>query len=209
MMENRSYDHVLGHLATASTTSGDGLDAELVEHLKYLDKPAIRRLATSAITPNGAGLRTKFPCPVGHSLEDVAEQLSERMTLPSGREVAAPTGFIANFAKRLADPDLPDEVRDQVTPSDVMGYYTGDDLAFFRHLTEHYAWSDQFYCSHPGPTLPNRMPSLVGDVQYTRSGQAVLDNNHGEEFYLSRAMSVFDLLTRRGVGWRVYESFRQ
>ena len=48
---------------------------------------------------------------------------------------------------------------------------------------------------------------LVGDLQYTRSGEAVLDNNHGEEFYLSRAATIFDLLTRRGVDWRVYESF--
>jgi phospholipase C len=50
------------------------------------------------------------------------------------------------------------------------------------------------------------MYSLTGDVQYDRFGVPILDNNHGDNFLLSRAATIYDLLTRRGVSWRVYES---
>src|SRR5262249_40619162 len=76
-----------------------------------------------------------------------------------------------------------------------------------KYLTDNYTWCERFFCSHPGPTLPNRMLSLTRDLQYDRSGEAILENNLGDDFALSRAMSIFDLLTRKGIGWRVYESF--
>ena len=91
-------------------------------------------------------------------------------------------------------------------PEDVLGYYDGDELAFFKFLTENYAYCEKFFCSHAGPTLPNRMLSLAGDVQYDRTGEPILDNNHGDNFILSRAQTIFDLLTRKGVRWRVYKS---
>jgi hypothetical protein len=51
------------------------------------------------------------------------------------------------------------------------------------------------------------MFSLGGDVQYDRVGEAILDTNNGDNFWLSRACNIFDLLARKGVSWRVYESF--
>ncbi|MFZ1286975.1 MAG: hypothetical protein WAR57_08055, partial [Candidatus Phosphoribacter sp.] len=93
MMENRSYDHVLGYLAGEPVPAGDGLNAEILGYLTGLGTPS-GRLADSAITPNGVGLRTRFPAPVGHSLAAVTEQLSLRGTLPSGREVNSPAGFL-------------------------------------------------------------------------------------------------------------------
>jgi phospholipase C len=50
------------------------------------------------------------------------------------------------------------------------------------------------------------MYSLTGDVQHDRLGVPILDNNHGDNFLLSRALSIYDVLTKKGVGWRVYES---
>jgi phospholipase C len=69
-----------------------------------------------------------------------------------------------------------------------------------------YAYCDRYYCSHPGPTLPNRVYSLTGDVQHDRYGFPILDNNNGDNFLLSRAASIYDLLARRGLDFRVYES---
>lgn len=203
MMENRSFDHTLGYLAQGPDPRGDGLSLEVVNRLAELGHLP-RHLALSGIIPNEVDLKTRFPAPVGHSLAAVTEQLAQQATL-GNRQINHPAGFVANFRDRLFH-ESPD-VNACVVADDVLGYYTGADLAFYAHLAANYAWSDRFFCSHPGPTLPNRMLSLVGDVQFTRSGEAVLDNNHGEEFYLSRAMTIFDLLTRRGVDWRVYESF--
>jgi phospholipase C len=50
------------------------------------------------------------------------------------------------------------------------------------------------------------MYSLTGDVQHDRLGVPILDNNHGDNFLLSRELTIYDLLTKRGLRWRVYES---
>lgn len=89
----------------------------------------------------------------------------------------------------------------------MIGYYEANDLPFFEFLAENYAYCERFFCSHPGPTLPNRMFSLTGNLQYDRTGEAILDNNNRDNFSLSRALTIFDLLTKKQVGWRIYESF--
>ncbi len=208
MMENRSYDHVLGYLARSGVAS-DGLTDELVSFLDGLDSmqetekhPALHVTElrdTSAIARNGVGLRTKFPFAVGHRFGDVTEQLAERVASPSGRVLNSPRGFLDNFAKKLKSRPFPVDA--------VLGYHVAEDLPFTRFLTEHYGFSDRYFCSHPGPTLPNRMYSLTGDLQFDRTGTPIFDNNDRDNFFLSRATSIFDLLTRMGVGWRIYESF--
>ncbi|MGH8544305.1 MAG: alkaline phosphatase family protein [Gammaproteobacteria bacterium] len=208
MMENRSFDHVLGYIArTAAGTNSNGLSQDLTDFLGSLTDPldpfnlqlyTVRRLRDSGIAENRFHLKTEFPVGVGHSFADVTEQLSEQITMPSGSGINSPAGFKANFK---------DRVTEGLVVDDVLGFYVAEDLAFFKFLTDNYAWCENFFCSHPGPTLPNRMFSIAGDVQYDRAGEAILDNNKGENFALSRAASIFDLLKRKGVSWRVYESF--
>ena len=214
MMENRSFDHTLGYLAqVAGHERSDGLTAELTRFLAAKGYP-IERLQSlkDRIEANAFGLRTRFPGSPGHGFADVAEQLSEKLTTGSGRVINSPAGFVSNFAKKLprVDPVL--------LATDVLGYYENvadpapgggadkPDLELFDFLVKHYAYCARFFCSHPGPTLPNRMLSLSGDLQYDGTGEAIVDNNHGDNFFLSRAPTIFDLLTRKGVSWRVYES---
>ena len=198
MMENRSFDHVLGYRAQLpGAQHADGLTTDLTAFLESQHFP-IPKLNQSGIVPNALGFKTKFPISVGHHLTDVTQQLSEQLTDSSGRTIISPKGFVDNFTPRASAP---------ITPEDVLGYYVGDDLPFTRFLADNYAYCERFFSSHPGPTLPNRMFWLSGDVQYDRTGEAILDNNNGDNFALSRAMTIFDLLTRKGIGWRVYESF--
>lgn len=195
MMENRAFDHVLGYRASLPNAQGeDGLSADL---LNFLQQFMIQPLSGSDIPPNAQGLKTRFPASVGHKLADVAQQLSERLQMPNGQSINSPQGFLDNFASRTGDLD----------PYDVLGYYTDSDLAFYKFLAENFAYCERYFSAHPGPTLPNRMYSLGGDVQYDRVGEAILDNNNGDNFSLSRALNIFDVLSRKGVGWRVYESF--
>jgi phospholipase C len=200
MMENRSFDHVLGYIArTPAGANSNGLSSSLTDFLASQDPPhKVLRLKDAGIVPNGVDLKTKFPAHVGHSLADVTEQLSERLATPSGPTINSPVGFKRNFE---------DRVTGELVVDNVLGYYEADDLAFYKFLTDNYGWCERYHCSHAGPTLPNRMYSIAGDVQYDRGGEAILDNNKGENFALSRATTIFDLLTRKGVGWRVYESY--
>jgi phospholipase C len=80
-----------------------------------------------------------------------------------------PKVFIKNFNEERAN---------GFARENVLGYYEGDDLPFFEFLAKNYAYCERFFCSHPGPTLPNRMFSLGGDVQYDRTGEAILNNNN-------------------------------
>jgi phospholipase C len=201
MMENRSFDHVLGYIAAQRGAGSDGLTPELVQFLEAKGFP-VPKLSDSGIPPNGVQLKTKFPAHVGHSLADVTQQLSERIAPEGGRSVNSPNGFRENFKDKLRSGH-----EGQITVDHVLGWHDAVDLPFFKYLTDNYAYCERYFCSHAGPTLPNRMFSITGDVQYDRTSEAILDNNKGENFALSRAASVFDVLTRKGVPWRVYESF--
>jgi len=215
MMENRSFDHVLGYLAAApNPENSDGLSADIVQAMQAFGP--VRPLRQTAIGENEVHLRTKLDEHVGHGLRDVREQIAHTINA-DGRAILSPQGFIANFVKHRASDS-------EIEPADIMGYYTNDprdssnpddqrdfdkpdkDLPFFDFLVKNYAWCERFFCSHPGPTLPNRMLWLTGDVQYDRTGEAILDNNKGDNFFLSRTHNICDLLTRKGISWRVYES---
>ena len=225
MMENRSFDHVLGYRAQLpGHEDSDGLAHGLITSLESQvydgsrtelqgKNYEVRQLgsADSHIKPNAFGYKTKFPANVGHSTDDVEKQLADpKVTLPSGRTVNNPKGFVEDFGSKL-DAVKPDPARDKILEEvdalDVLGYYEANDLPFFNFLAENYAYCERYFSSHPGPTLPNRMYSLSGDLQYDRTGGAIVDNNDGDHLALSRAMNIFDLLTRKRIGWRVYESF--
>lgn len=205
MMENRSFDHVLGYRARPDINDGaDGLTQAVVDKIQGEGEPkkhVVRPLSQAAFEENAVHKKTRIPKGVGHELDDVAQQLAGRIDGPDSRQINDPQGFTDNFSKRLKDPDPTGCV-----PDDVLGYYEADDLPMFAHLAMHYAYCDRYFCSHPGPTLPNRMYSLTGDVQYDRLGVPILRNNHGDNFVLSRAESIYDVLTKKGVSWRVYES---
>lgn len=200
MMENRSYDHVLGYRALDGDGS-DGLTGALIDKINAAAAPnRIRNLNEAAFASNALGLKTRLPRGVGHELKDVAQQLAGRVEGATG-QINDPKGFVDNFRSRVGS--NPGGVKEE----DVLGYYGADQLKFFAYLARHYTYLDRYYCSHPGPTLPNRMYSLTGDVQYDRLGVPILDNNEGDNFLLSRELTIYDWLTKRGIPWRVYESF--
>lgn len=232
MMENRSYDHVLGYRASATASrpadGAEGWTPELIASVSEraeawrppgdpgVDKP-VQPMRLSKFLANGQGRLTQLPSGVGHSVVSVTQQLAGQIDGPGGRRINDPGGFIDNFREGyLKNQSRTEEGVDQF---DVLRYYetdvdttdpnTGkavDDLPVYGFLADHYGYSDTFFCSHPGPTLPNRMYFLSGDVEHDRHGFAILENNDGDNFLLSRAPTIFDVLEREGVSWRVYES---
>ncbi|MCA9686206.1 MAG: hypothetical protein KC457_28815, partial [Myxococcales bacterium] len=203
MMENRSYDHVLGYRARAPINDGaDGLVDGLIAAVEAAPGGPydVRPLSQAGFPPNAAGLKTRLPKSVPHELEDVQKQLALRAPGPNGRTINSPKGFVDEFIPRIGSDPM------GVVPNDVLGYYEAADLPFYAYLAENYAYSDHYFCAHPGPTLPNRMYSLTGDVQHDRYDFPLLDNNNSDNFLLSRATTIYDVLARKGLGFRVYES---
>jgi phospholipase C len=155
MLENRSFDHMLGYLSLPPELGGkgratvDGLTGVGVNVNTYAgtDYP-IHSLGETAF-----GGEAEDP---DHSGPSVDEQLSE-----GGR------GFVSNFARiskaRAAKLGVP--VPD---PGLVMGYYDADDLPVYDHLAAEYCVVDRWFSSVPGATWPNRLYALTGRAAGSR-----------------------------------------
>jgi phospholipase C len=82
-----------------------------------------------------------------------------------------------------------------------MGYYTPEVLPFAYSLADTFTVANRWFCSMPGPTYPNRRFLLAGTAfGGTVTGPATLLDRpppHG---------TLFDLLSRHGVGWSNYFS---
>ncbi len=138
MMENRSFDHMLGYL------TNDGM-------------PQVRGLVGNESNLDSANTKHRVyeyppepfpdsfdPC---HAPDCVAEQLD-----------GGNGGFIRNFEKwmiaRKVNP-LPD-------PGYVMGHYTGQHLPVYDFLARNFCVCDAWHSSIPGDTMPNRLYSIAG-----------------------------------------------
>ncbi len=161
MMENRSFDHMLGYLSLAETPAIErieGLDGLTGPEVNYNVAPDGSRIPLTAfdadaehVQRHGEALNKSLD--PDHSPEGVAVQLGQ---LDSGRYPM--DGFVRSFVESR-DPaggvgeDL------WMVP---MGFYTGKDLPAYDFLARHYCVCDRWHSSIPGDTWPNRLYSLAG-----------------------------------------------
>jgi len=155
MLENRSFDHMLGYLSLPAAEGGKGRT-----NIDGLTGPAVNRNAyAGADYPIHHLAATMFHGEAedpDHSGASVDEQLA-----------GGGQGFVANYARisreRAAQLEVP--VPD---PGLVMGYYTGDDLPVYDHLAAEYCVLDRWFSSVPGATWPNRLYSIAGRAAGSR-----------------------------------------
>ena len=150
MMENRSFDQMLGYLKRAGLPDVDGLtgsesnpDAQGVEHFSFEWGPG----QTVFHPPRDLSGKILDPC---HSEECVREQLAD-----------GNRGFVRNFlaTRELSGRhvEIPGEYR--ALP---MGYYTEAHLPAYDYLARNYCVCDAWHSSVPGDTWPNRLFALAG-----------------------------------------------
>ena len=144
MLENRSFDHMLGYLTLeAGRPDVDGLKASMA-NMHRGKRYKVRHLQRTALT------RDEDP---GHSGASTAEQVSGNMG-----------GFVSNFAREKTRAKLVD------IP---MGYYNGSDLPVYDHLTREFCACDRWFCSVPGATWPNRLYAACGQAAGSKDGRRV------------------------------------
>jgi phospholipase C len=142
MMENRSFDHMLGYLSLAGGRADiDGLRPGLANEYQGRSYP-VHHLTT-----------TKVDVDPDHSAGAVDVQIGD------GRM----DGFVASLAATLADRGVHDG-----DPSPVMGYYDGAGVPVYDHLAAEFAVCDRWFSSVPGATWPNRLYSLCGSAAGSR-----------------------------------------
>jgi phospholipase C len=150
MMENRSFDQMLGFL------QGEGLDVDGLGSAKPNFDSAGNRYdpfewgpgETAPDPPPGQKPKILDPC---HSPSCVHSQLR-----------GGNTGFVENFAATRKDEHgHPVEL----TPEFLrvpMGHFGGGHLPVYRHLAHNFCVCDAWHSSIPGDTWPNRLYSLAG-----------------------------------------------
>ena len=142
MLENRSFDHMLGYLSLEGGRDDiDGLRAGLANEHDGRGYP-IHHLDTTAIADDP-----------DHSAGSVDLQVG-------GGEMS---GFVRSFAETLARRGVQDG-----DPGRVMGYYNAADVPVYDHLARQFAVCDHWFSSVPGATWPNRLYAISGRAARSR-----------------------------------------
>ncbi|MBB3693586.1 alkaline phosphatase family protein [Sphingomonas sp. BK580] len=180
MMENRSFDHMLGHLSL------EGRDVEgLRSDAAWLGRVA-NRFGDAAFGP------FRMPSPYDtldadppHGRAEIAVQLGSRA---GGRH--AMDGFVKSYAPAKGAKPVVAGGRPPV-----MGYFDGSQAPITRFFADNFAVCDHWHAALPAGTQPNRLMAM--------SGTSRIDAN---KVPLPHQELVYDWLTRRGIRWRVYHA---
>jgi phospholipase C len=144
MMENRSFDHVLGYLSLEEgRTEVDGLREGLANEHQGSSYP-VHHLGTTVVADDP-----------DHSARSVDLQIGDGKM----------DGFAASYAATLQSLGVADG-----DPGPVMGYYNAADVPVYDHLAREFAICDRWFSSVPGATWPNRLYALCGRAAGSRDG---------------------------------------
>jgi phospholipase C len=182
MLENRSYDNVLGGLYLNGNTppSGQSDLSGLTGDEWNVDPAATLKNPLPNITIQPAQNTTVPAVDPGEPFADMAQQIWGLPVTPiDGANPIAPGalgvmgGFTTNYAAQLGSPPA----------QDVMTYLTPDQVPVTAFLAKNFAVSDQWYGSVPTQTFPNRMfvhcgaPGAVDGASYLNDSDYVTTQN--------------------------------
>jgi len=198
MLENRSFDHMLGYLYSASGNKSplgqpfDGLTGK-ESNPDSKGKPVVVS-PIKATDPHPYFMPGSDP---GEGFLNTNSQLFGT-TQPKPGAVATNQGFVTNVDYTLGwqakDPSWAKQILPGTAAPDIMKMYTPELLPVLSALARGYAVSDRYFASAPTETLPNR-----AFVQMATS-QGHLDD-HTKSY---TAPSIYPALEKAGATWSVY-----
>jgi phospholipase C len=197
MLENRSFDFVLGHLQLDDPKI-DGIKnaARTIPADPYQPAPS-----PIALEPAESPAMLYDP---PHEYPDVQLQLfAPDCTFPvkDSFSPAGPPrmqGFVKSAARAAQDASTPGK---PVSPRSVMEYLSKEQVPVLSTLARQYAVFNYWHSSIPGPTWPNRFfvhASTSGGLSDSPGTDAILD---GFEF---ASGTIYDRLEEAGRSWSIY-----
>ena len=184
MLENRSFDSLLGSFS-ASSPKFNGLKG--VERNRFGNN--IYRVRNDL--PDRGSWVIPTPDP-GEDYTDITQQLFYPGS-GHGMDPATMGGFAHNYATQPPSAGFHD-------PQAVMHYYTATQVPMLHQLATAFAVSDQWFASAPCQTWPNRF------FAHTGTCDGIVNNRDffgkGQEPFRHR--SIFRALEDAGQPWRVY-----
>jgi phospholipase C len=196
MLENRSFDHMLGYLYSDSgNVSPAGHPFEGLAGTESNPDSGGNPVSVYPITPATPSAYFMPGADPGEGYRATNDQLWGSDTAPATGTAPTMSGFITDFAYTITW-----ETREKwsivagTAASWIMGCFTPQTLPVLSALAKGYAVCDHWFASAPTETLPNRAFALAG------TSQGHLDDN--TKTYT--CPSVFGALTKAGVSWRVF-----
>ena len=195
MLENRSFDHMLGYLYEESgnrSSSGqpfEGLTG--TESNPGVDGKPVPVFPITPSTPNAYFMPGADP---GEGYAATNSQIFGSSAAPAP-PTATMRGFVTDYAYTLGW-----EAREKwsivagTQPQDVMGCFTPEALPVLSALAKGFAVCDHWFGSAPTETLPNRAFALSGTSQ----------GHMDDKTKTFTSPSICAELTKAAVAWKVY-----
>lgn len=202
MLENRSFDHMLGFAGLQGTDAVTGEPTradDLIGKEHFNPHPTDPNIQVFARNPAETQFFAPYPCP-GHEFRDTLIQLcGPTAQYPDPQTGKYPpidrSGFVASYHGKGA----PDPVK-------IMGCFSPEQVPVLTALAREFAVCDRWFSSMPGPTWPNRFfihaASSAGlddtPTHYEIAAATLLDGYHFQKG------TIFDRLDDRCADWLVF-----
>jgi phospholipase C len=195
MLENRSFDQMLGFLYESSrNTSLAGQPYDGLSGTESNPDESGRQWPVFKIDP---AKHTYFMpgADPGEGFQNTSYQLF-RTDVPTPNQQPTNDGFVMNFKAAIAS-DLAHHFQDSLPgtePGDIMGMYAPETLPIMSALAKGFAVCDRWFAPAPTQTIPNRAFANAA------TSQGHLDN-HVKTF---TCRSIFGLLSENNLDWAIY-----
>jgi len=198
MLENRSFDHMLGFLYTdqGNVSPASQPYAGLTGSESNPDSSGqpVTVFRIEPTTPNAYFMPGADP---GEGYMATNSQLFGSTNGPaSSSDVPAGQGFVKDFAYTLGWQSTSKgwSIVPGTTGNDIMGCFAPDTLPVLSALARGYAVCDQWFASVPTETMPNRAFAC------SATSQGHMD----DKTRTFTSPSIFGLLSQHGIGWSIY-----
>lgn len=177
MMENRSFDHVLGHLSMARFGNRKDV-AGLIDPESNLDY-------TNFLDGQGYQPFESKDAPLLHDLPHGRPYVATQLAKAGTRFTMS--GFVDAYYQQTGS---------RVVDPPPMGFLSPEDAPMSNFLATHYAVCDNWFAPLPTDTQPNRSMAC--------SGYTLIDNTKPRLIPTVEGNFVFEWLNARNISWRVY-----
>lgn len=176
MLENRSFDHMLGHLSYEKLVPDV---AGLGQDLSQYENPY-----------NGTGYRPfSMPTePLSFDLPHEWHQVATQLAASTVTQQFDMNGFVTAYAAFTGT--------EPVQQADPMGFFTSHNVPITSFLARNFCTCDHWHCPLPTSTQPNRTMAFCGSSQ-------IFDTPPTARLIPCDDI-LFDWFEREGVRWRVY-----